>query len=55
MHAGLGRLHGIVLVVDRRGGAGKIVDLVDIDVERKRHVVAHQLEVRMVDQVLGCP
>ena len=52
MHAGLGRLHGIELVVDRRGRAGQIVDLVDLDIERKRHVVAHQLEVRVVEQML---
>ena len=52
MHAGLGRLHGIVLIVDRRGRAGEIVDLVDLDIERKRHVVAHQLEARMADQML---
>ena len=35
MHAGLGRLHRIVLIVDGRGGAGEIVDLVDLDVERE--------------------
>ena len=48
VHAGLGRLHRIVLVVDRRGGAGEIVDLVDLDIERECHVVAHQLEARVV-------
>jgi hypothetical protein len=35
VHAGLGRLHRVVLVVDRRGRAGEVVDLVDLDVERK--------------------
>ena len=50
-HAGLGRLHGVELVVDGRGGAGQVVDLVHLDVERKADVVAHQLEVRVVEQV----
>ena len=31
VHAGLGRLHRIVLVVDGRSRAGQIVDLVDLD------------------------
>ena len=46
---GLGRLHRIVLVVDRRGRAGEVVDLVDLDVEREGHVVPHQLELRMAE------
>ena len=44
---GLGRLHRVVLVVDRRGRAGEVVDLVDLDVEREGHVVPHQLEMRI--------
>ncbi len=52
MHAGLGRLHGVMLVVNGRGGTGEIVDLVDLDIERKRHVVPHQFKARMADQVL---
>ena len=51
VHAGLGGLHRVVLVVDRRGRAGQVVDLVDLDVEREGDVVAHQLEVRVVQQV----
>ena len=50
-HAGLGGLHRIVLVVHRRGGAGEVVDLVDLDVEREGDVVAHRLEVRIAEQV----
>ena len=42
--AGLGRLHGIELIMDRRGRTGEIVDLVDLDIERKRDVVAQQFE-----------
>ena len=49
--AGLGRLHGIELVVDRRGRAGEIVDLVDLHEEGKRHVVAHRLEVVVVQEM----
>jgi hypothetical protein len=52
MHAGLGGLHRIVLVVHGRGRAGQVVDLVDLDVQRDRHVVPHQLEARVVEQVL---
>ena len=44
VHAGLGRLHRIALVVNRRRRTGEIVDLVDLDIERKGHVVADQLE-----------
>jgi len=48
VHAGLDRLHGVVLVVDRARGAGEIEDLVDLDVEREADVVPHYLEVRVV-------
>ena len=51
MHAGLGRLHRIVLVMHRRGRAGQIVDLVDLHIERKGHVVPHQLEAWVVEQM----
>ncbi len=51
MDRGLGRLHRVVLVVDRRGRARQIVDLVDLDVEREGHVVADELEVRVLQQV----
>ena len=40
MHAGLGRLHGVVLVMHRRSGTREIVDLVDLDIEREGDVVA---------------
>ena len=50
MHAGLGGLHRIVLIVNRRSGTGEIEDLVDLDVERERHVVTHQLEPLVVEQ-----
>ena len=51
MHAGLGGLHRIVLIVNRGGWAGQVVDLIHLDIERKGHIVAHQLEVRVIQQV----
>ena len=54
VHGGLGRLHGVALVVHRRGRARQVVDLIHLDVERDRHVVPHQLEARIVEQVVRC-
>ena len=54
MDAGLGRLHRVVLVMHRRGRAGQIVDLVDLDVERERHVVPDELEARMAIRCIMC-
>src|SRR5579883_3057073 len=34
-----------------RGGAGEIVDLVHLDVEREADVVAHRLEVRFLEEM----
>ena len=52
VHAGFGGLHRVVLVVHRAGRAGQVVDLVNFEVQRKRHVVANELEARVVVQVL---
>ena len=43
-------LHGIKLVVHGRGRARQIVDLVGLDIERERHIVAHQLKIRFTQQ-----
>ena len=51
VHAGLGRLNRIMLVVDRRGRTGEIVDLVHLHEERECHVVPLELESGMVQQV----
>jgi hypothetical protein len=51
VHARLRRLHRVVLVVDGRGRAGEVVDLVDLDIERERHVVTQELEVRLADEM----
>ena len=47
MHADLGGLYGIELVVHRRGRASEVEDLVNLDVERKTDVVAGQLKTRV--------
>ena len=52
MHAGLGRLNRVVLVMHGRGRTGEIVDFVDLDIERKGHVVAHELEPWVAVQVV---
>ena len=44
-------LDRIVLVVDRRGRAGKVVDFVHLHEQREGDVVAHQLKVGIADQV----
>src|SRR5262245_30026564 len=44
MDAGLGRLHRVELVVNRRRRASEIIDLVDFDIERKAHIVSNKLE-----------
>ena len=51
MHAGLGRLHRVALVVHGRSGTGEVVDLADLDVERERDVVAQKLEAVRLQQL----
>src|SRR5262245_48264602 len=55
MDTGLGRLHRIALVANRRGRTGEVIDLIHLDVERERHVVPHQFEmlVEMLDVLPG--
>jgi hypothetical protein len=52
VHARLRGLHGIELVVDRRRRARQIVDFVDFYIQRKRHIVTHQLEEVVAQQPL---
>lgn len=52
VHAGLEGLNRVVLVVDGTGGASQVVNLVHFHVQRKRHVVAHELKARVVEQML---
>jgi hypothetical protein len=44
-----------VLVVDRGGGAGQVVDPVHLESDRLDHVVADQLEAPGPQQVLDVP
>ena len=55
VHAGLGRLHGIELVVDRRCRAGEVIDLIDLDVQRQGYVMAKKLEIRVREEVRDLP
>ena len=48
----LGCLDRISLIMDGRGWTGEVEYLVDFDIERERHVVTHQFETLVVDQVL---
>src|SRR5262249_8852848 len=47
------RLYRIVLVVNGRSRAGKVVDLIDLHIERKGHVVPNKLEPMMVEQLIN--
>ena len=50
MHAGLGRLNWVVLVVYWRGRARQIIDLIDLNIERKRYVMSDQFEIFVVEK-----
>ena len=51
MHAGLQCLHRVVLVMDGRCRAGKVVDLIYFDIKREGHIMADQFEVRVIQQL----
>ena len=50
--ARLCRLHWIVLVVNGRSRAGEVIDLIDFDVERERHIVTNQLKAMVIEQMI---
>ena len=52
VNAGLGGLHGIVLVMNGRGRTGQIIYLVHFHIERKGHVMAHQFEMGVGEEML---
>jgi hypothetical protein len=52
MDAGLGRLHRIMLVMDRRGWAGEIVDFIDLDIEREGDIVPDDFKMSVIKQML---
>jgi hypothetical protein len=49
---GLGGFDGVELVVRRGGGAGEVVDLVDLELEGVADVVADEFEAFVVEEVL---
>ena len=51
MNARLRCLNRIPLIMDRRRGAGEVVDLVDLDEERECNIVPQELEVRMIAEM----
>jgi hypothetical protein len=52
VHAGFGRLHRIVLVMDGGGGTGQILDLVGFDVERKGDIVPDDFKTMVIEHAL---
>ena len=52
MHAGLRRLDGVVLIVNRRCGTGEIIDLIDFQIDRERDVMSNTLEAFVVEEML---
>ena len=53
MDGSLRGLDWVALIMHWRRGTGEVVDLIDLDVKRKCHVVSDQLESRMLEQVLN--
>jgi hypothetical protein len=47
----LGRLHRVELIVNGRGGAGQIINLVHLDKQRECDVVTQKLEVRIAQKM----
>ena len=51
MDAGFRRPHGVTLTMNRRRAAREIVYLIDLDIERKCHIVSNQLKILVVKQM----
>lgn len=52
VHAGFGRLHRIMLIMDGGGGAGQIVDLIGLKIKRKRYIVPDDFKTMMIEHAL---
>jgi hypothetical protein len=52
VHTGFGRLHRIMLIMDGRGGAGQVVDLIGLKIERKRYIVPDDFKTTMIEHAL---
>ena len=51
VNIGLDGLHRVELVVNRRGRAGKVVDLIHLDIEGEGDVVPEKFEARIVEKM----
>ena len=51
VHAWLGRLHRIGLIMDRAGRTSQVEFSTEFDIKRKGHVMSHQLKVWPVEQM----
>jgi hypothetical protein len=51
MNVHLGRLNGVVLIVDRSSGTSQVVDFVDLHIEREGDVVANKFKIRISQQM----
>jgi hypothetical protein len=49
--AGLGGLHGVVLVMDGRGRTGQIVDLIDLEIDWEGHIVPDEFKMFLFEQM----
>jgi hypothetical protein len=52
VHADLGGLHRVKLIMDRRGGTGEIVTLVYLNIERETNIMTRYLEHGVRQQML---
>ncbi len=51
MHTGLGGLYRIKLIMNRGGRASQVVNFVNLNIQRKRNIVANDLEMRIPQQM----
>jgi len=52
VHTGLGGLHRIMLIMDGGCGAGQVVDLIGLKIERKRYIVPDDFKTMMIEHAL---
>ena len=52
VHAGLRRLHRVMLVMDRRGRARQVVNLIDLQIKWERDVMADEFKMFVIEEVL---
>ena len=52
VHTGFSGLHGIVLVMNRGGGASQVIYFVHLNIQRKSDIVAQKLKSWIAEQML---